>query len=73
MKTLSKIGTVRAKATITPELSLLSKLDEVTSPEFGRGATADGNPERCQGLEDNLHSEVSSDSLHAKDEMPTAS
>ena len=32
VKTLPKTCTVRAKATINPELSLLSKLDRATTP-----------------------------------------
>ena len=59
-------GLVRAKATSTPELSLLSKLDRVTKLEPGRGAMAGGNPEGCQGTKVNLHVEVSSDNLHTR-------
>ena len=54
MQTLSKIGSVRAKAIITPELSSLSKLGRVIAPELRRGAMASGNLEGCQGTEDNL-------------------
>ena len=49
MQTLPKIGIVRAKAIITLELSLLSKLGKATAPKFRRGATASGNSEGCRG------------------------
>ena len=44
---LPKTSTIRAKATINPELLLFSKLGKVTAPKLGRGATTDGNPEGC--------------------------
>ena len=45
VQTLPKTGTVRTKATVTLELSLLSKFGKITMPELGRGATVGGNPE----------------------------
>ena len=69
MQILPKIGTVRAKLTITSELLLLSKLSGVTAPKLGRGATAVNNPKEYQGTEDNLQDEVSFYSPHAQDEM----
>ncbi|GFZ14833.1 hypothetical protein Acr_24g0010230 [Actinidia rufa] len=48
-----------------PELSLFSKLDGVTVPEFGQGATVGDDPKACQGTKDNLCDEVSSDSPHS--------
>ena len=54
MQTTSKTGPVRAKATPTPELSLLSKLGRVIKLESGRGTTVDDNPEGCQGTEGDL-------------------
>ena len=35
VQTLSKTYTIRANVTITPELSLLSKLGRITTPELG--------------------------------------
>ena len=58
--------TVRAKATPTPELSLIRKLGRVTKFKPGRGTTVGGNPNECQGIEGNLHVEVPSDSPHAR-------
>ena len=45
-ETLLKTDTIPVKATITPELSLRSKLGGVTVSEYGREAMADGNPKR---------------------------
>ena len=47
-QSLPKTIAVRAKAIVTFELSLFSKLGIITALEFGRGAMASGNPERCQ-------------------------
>ncbi|GFZ04664.1 hypothetical protein Acr_17g0002360 [Actinidia rufa] len=66
MQTLPNTGTVQAKATITPELSLFSKFRGVTAPEFGRGAKVGGYPERCQEIENNFHIKTSSNSLHTR-------
>ena len=43
----SKTGLVRAKATPTPKLSLLSKLGRVTKFKPKRGTTVDSNSEGC--------------------------
>ncbi|GFZ17953.1 NagB/RpiA/CoA transferase-like superfamily protein [Actinidia rufa] len=49
---LPNTGTVRAKATITSEMSLFNKLGGVIVLEFGRGATTDGDLNGCHGTED---------------------
>ena len=38
----------------------------VTELEFGQGATAGGNLERCQRTEGDVHVDVTSDSLHGR-------
>ena len=67
VETPTNTAIVRAKATITPELSSFSKFSGVTAPEFGRGAMVGGDPEACQGTESNLHGETSSNSCHIRD------
>ena len=64
MQTPPNTGIVRAKATITFELSLFGKFGGLTTPEFGRGTTVGGDPEGCQWIEGDLHVETSFDSLH---------
>ena len=66
MQTLSKTSHIRAKATPTLELSLLSKLSKVIKLKLGRGTITGGNPERCQETEGNLHVEVSFDNPHIR-------
>ncbi|GFY96881.1 dihydroxyacetone kinase [Actinidia rufa] len=51
VKTLLNTSTVRAKATITSELSLFRKLGRVTMQEFGRGTIVGSDPEACQEIE----------------------
>ncbi|GFZ18612.1 sulfate transmembrane transporter [Actinidia rufa] len=58
-------GIVRAKAIITPELSLFRKFGRIVVPKFGQETTADEDPKACQEIEGNLHNEVSSSSSHA--------
>ena len=48
VQTPPNTSTVRGKAIITSELLLFSKFGGITTPELGRGATADGDPKRCQ-------------------------
>ncbi|GFY81823.1 growth-regulating factor 3 [Actinidia rufa] len=57
-QSLPKTTTVRAKALVTSGLSLFSKLGIITAMELGRGAMADGNPERCQETEGDLYVRV---------------
>ena len=58
---LLDIGIVRIEASITTNLLLFSRLDKVTSPKLGRGATTDGNPNVHQEIGDNLFDKASSD------------
>ncbi|GFS38683.1 hypothetical protein Acr_00g0058880 [Actinidia rufa] len=62
---LRDISSVRAKVNVTSELSLYSKLDRVTAPRLGRGATAGGDPKAQQGPKVDLHGKVSSDNPYA--------
>ncbi|GFZ13300.1 Quinone reductase family protein [Actinidia rufa] len=52
VRTPPKTGTVQAKVTITPELSLFSKLSGVIALEFGRWVTVGSDPKACQETED---------------------
>ncbi|GFZ04518.1 hypothetical protein Acr_17g0000900 [Actinidia rufa] len=47
IETPPNTGTVRAKATTTPELSLFSNLGGAITPEFGGGTAVGGNSEAC--------------------------
>ncbi|GFY87332.1 peptidase family M48 family protein [Actinidia rufa] len=71
VETPSNICTIRAKATITLELSLFSKVGGVTAPEFEPGVTIGSDCEACQGTKSNLHDEASFDSSHAQDKTLT--
>ena len=64
IQTLLNMGTVRAKAITTSELSLFIKFERITALERGQGATDDNNPEGCQGIKGNLHVKVSFDNPH---------
>ncbi|GFY98086.1 hypothetical protein Acr_12g0006270 [Actinidia rufa] len=63
------IATVRAKANVTSDLSLYSKLGRITTPRLGRGAMVGDNPKAQQGTEGDLHGKTSSDSPHVWIEM----
>ena len=54
------------RAMPTPELSLISKLSRVTKLRPEREATVGSNPEGCQGIEGDLHVEISSDNHHVR-------
>ena len=62
VQSLPKTTTVRAKAIVISALSLVNKLGIIIAIDRGRGATAGGNPEGCQGTKDDLHDKVPSDS-----------
>ena len=66
MQTLLNIYTVRAKTIVISELSLFNKLEIITALELRQEATADDNPNGCQGPEGDLHVEVSSDNPHTQ-------
>ena len=72
VETLPNISYVQAKASVTVELSLYRKLGIKTMLKLGRGATIDDDPEAHQETRDNLHNDVSSDSIHAWVEMSMA-
>ncbi|GFY86080.1 hypothetical protein Acr_04g0008180 [Actinidia rufa] len=48
VQTLPNIAIVRAKAIVTSELSLFSKIEGITTIEFGKVATTSGDSDGCQ-------------------------